>query len=129
MKVFLYGNCQLKIVSQYISDHPDVTDYESKLFYILKDVNEIKSIEHWLTDCDIFIYQNVSESTLKTKDETLNVSDYTTSKLIERFKFKKCVCLPSIYFAGYFPEPIPTQLPIFNKDIIFNKYKKKLLIN
>lgn len=109
MKIFYYGNCQLAALSKYIDS---IYKHEIKIFYVLKNVSEIEKLENWLMDCDVFIYQNVKSDALIGN----NVENFTSDNLIKKFKFNKTICVPSIYFSGYFPEPISLQFPIFKNN-------------
>ena len=101
----------MKTIYEYLIQCTEFTDkYEVKMFYIMHSFDYLGSISEWLNNVDFFIYQHTSVAGVKGN------AAYTTDNLIKKYTFKKCISIASLYFSGYFPEPIKSSIPYFQTN-------------
>lgn len=103
--LFLYGNCQIKIIHQYFTSNAHmISKYRIiEYFYIMDPVSALEVNLSVLKDCDVFIYQHCSTKALMTPDEK-----YTPAYIISNILPNKCniISIPSMYFGADFVDPI-----------------------
>lgn len=106
---FLFGNCQIKVIAQYLSSHKPFTDiYKTiKYFYIEDNVETLDSHKSYLLNLDLFIFQHCSKDALKTDEES-----YTPSYIASHMIPSHCVIitLPSIYMNIDFLDPLGSTI-------------------
>lgn len=122
--IFLYGNCLVKIIAEYIREATG-DQYNIQTFYIMDSVGtfNMKALEQ----CNIFIYQHVSEKALHNQGYSeINTSDFSSENLLKLVP-KSCIKIsfPSVYFTAYFPKNIsqvdfPKEFPYDLKKYVPN---------
>lgn len=102
MNVLVYGNCQCKVISSYLSEQPFFKNSLVKYFFVTHPV-EMLDLE-FVRKVDIFIYQHVKQSSLISQYPKTTLFNYTPEGLIATMKPSvKFISIPSIYFSGLYP--------------------------
>lgn len=111
----VYGNCQSAAIREKLS-HADVLS-ECFLFLVIAGVHQMKSLNYnmdKLHQClhfmDLFIYQYIRE------DNRFG-AEFASDQMIQSLSPEcKKVCIPNIYFAGYFPGYKRGNIVFFDKE-------------
>lgn len=101
--VICYGNCQTTLIQQYLLLNKELLSLYKfiNIPRVCENINSSWSdinCESLLKECDLFIYQRVS-------DDNKYGEIRGTNQIISLLR-KECklVCIPNIYFEGYFPQ-------------------------
>ena len=132
MNVLVYGNCQCKVISSYLSEQPFFKNSLVKYFFVTHPV-EMLDLE-FVRKVDIFIYQHVKQSSLISQYPKTSLFHYTPEGLITAMKPSvKFISIPSIYFSALYPnsysvDEMRPRLPKTTKiDWFFNHtFNKKV---
>jgi len=130
--ILVYGNCQCKVIADYLSEQPALKHSKINYFFVTHPI-EMLNLE-FVDKVDVFIYQHVKAESLVSRNPKLNLEGYTPEGLIRRMKpFVQTISIPSIYFSELYPDTYSTdeiiqKLPPFIKvDWFFNHtFNKKV---
>lgn len=118
MYILVYGNCQCKVISDYLSEQPFFKSSSLKYFFVTHPV-EMLDLD-FVEKVDIFIYQHVKEKSLRSQYPKTSLRHYTPEGLISRMKPSvKSISIPSIYFSALYPNSysVDEMLPRIPKGV------------